>query len=282
MILQRGKSLALKRHLEHVRKDGGELGRQYTTGLVKNLGEGDESRTVRYRISTPQIDRHGDTLAPLGCKWDNYLLNPVILWAHQQSALPIGGGSNPSKDANGVELDKTFFEPELLEFADKVFQMVKRGILNACSVGFDPINWEWADLRDETRGFFDIDYLEWDLCESSPCPIPANPGALQKAHSEMGGLHSYKQFVERELDLAPDPERLEEVFKAWEIVRGFDPRLFLLGERSASSQPQSPQAKSQSEPPAEQEAEPETPPSPPITPNEEVEPQGEPLFVFTE
>ena len=46
---------------------------------------------VRAVISTARPDRAGDVIVPGGLRnADEYLRNPVVLWAHQRSLPPIG------------------------------------------------------------------------------------------------------------------------------------------------------------------------------------------------
>ena len=49
-----------------------------------------QSRTVRFILSTGEVDRYGDRIDPAGWRLANYRKNPVVLFAHDRSALPIG------------------------------------------------------------------------------------------------------------------------------------------------------------------------------------------------
>jgi len=42
----------------------------------------DEDRVIEFTISTPVIDRANDIVNVEGWKLDNYMKNPVVLWAH--------------------------------------------------------------------------------------------------------------------------------------------------------------------------------------------------------
>ncbi len=182
---------------------------QVTFGMAKVEGIDVEKRIIPYTISTPALDRHGDKLFPLGAQFENYIKNPVVLFAHNKRALPIGRGLNPTKDATKVTLDKEFATKEQNPFADYVFKMIVAGFMNACSVGFWPLDWGWADERDSERGSWDIDYRMWDLLESSPCPVPANPEALVGAKEAGIDMAPLVRFLEDALDGLPQKELIK-------------------------------------------------------------------------
>src|SRR3954466_14713263 len=52
------------------------------------FGEGD-SRTLSFTISSKSVDRMGDTIDPAGWDLNAYLKNPVVLWAHDSTMLPL-------------------------------------------------------------------------------------------------------------------------------------------------------------------------------------------------
>jgi hypothetical protein len=64
------------------------LRKQYVAEQVKT-GEGD-GRKVTFIITTGVPDRDRDTLSVDGWKVENYLKNPVVLWAHNYRSLPVG------------------------------------------------------------------------------------------------------------------------------------------------------------------------------------------------
>jgi len=41
-------------------------------------------------ISTDAVDRDGDIIEVDGWEIDNYLANPVVLWAHDYRGVPVG------------------------------------------------------------------------------------------------------------------------------------------------------------------------------------------------
>lgn len=139
-----------------------------------------ESRTLRWVFSDGSVDRMTDTIDPKGWELDRYKANPVILWAHDASAPPIGLAANVSSDGTKLAGDVTFAEADVYEFADTIFRLVKGKFIRAGSVGFLPLEWKWTKDKARPNG---IDFKRQELMEFSICPIPANPNALNEARS---------------------------------------------------------------------------------------------------
>ncbi len=143
-----------------------------------------DERTVTAIITTSAVDRDHEVLLSKGADLENYLKNPVVLWAHDYSGTPIAR-TLWMKTGRGKITAK-------LQFADtdkgeEVYQLFKGGFLNAFSIGFLPKadgshhptpkeierNPEWASVYRV--------YDKWELLEFSAVPVPANPEALATA-----------------------------------------------------------------------------------------------------
>jgi HK97 family phage prohead protease len=114
--------------------------------------------------STDSVDRVGDVVEQ---NWDldNYKKNPVLLYAHDYSQLPIGR-TNPYMDGGKLKFDVEFVPKEIYPFAGTVEAMVELGFLNAVSVGFKPLDMDGTRIKRS------------ELLELSIVPIPANAEAL--------------------------------------------------------------------------------------------------------
>lgn len=134
-----------------------------------------DNRTVEFVLSTASEDRGGDTIAQDGWRLENYKKNPVILWGHDQRIPPIGRGHNVRVSKGILKADIEFATAEQHPFAETVYQLVRGGFVNAGSVGFIPLKWNW---NEETRG---IDFFEQELIEYSVVGVPMNPEALSQA-----------------------------------------------------------------------------------------------------
>ena len=61
--------------------------------------------------------------------------------------------------------------------------MLREGYLSAVSVGFVPLEWDWADDEARAGG---IDFKAMDLTEFSVVPVPANPNSLIETRAVPG------------------------------------------------------------------------------------------------
>lgn len=152
-----------------------------------------DTRRVKFTISTGDVDRDNDTIYVAGWDLSNFKKNPVVLWAHSHSDLPVGKCVELSVDGSKLVAVAEFATHP---FAETVYQLVKGGFLRATSVGFRALKW----ARNETRN--GIDFMEQELLEFSIVPVPANQHALIAA-SASG------------VDLAPLRKWVEEMVTAW-------------------------------------------------------------------
>ena len=134
---------------------------------------------VRAVISTAAPDRAGDVVVPAGLRnADEFLRNPVVLWAHQRSLPPIGTCERLTIEPDRVIAETKFSASS--SFAQDVFKLYAEGVLRGWSVGFVPAKVLPIPVgRGEPPG--GVCYPEWDLLEYSAVPIPENPQALTLA-----------------------------------------------------------------------------------------------------
>jgi HK97 family phage prohead protease len=141
-----------------------------------------DNRTLRFTISTAAVDRDLDTVAVAGWQLDNFVRNPVVLWAHRADEPPIGKTIDIGRDDNRLHAAVQFLPGEgygkASDVAEMIYRMVADGYLSATSVGFRPLKWDFNPERDNGDFFPGIDFLEQELVELSICPVPSNPDAL--------------------------------------------------------------------------------------------------------
>ncbi len=143
------------------------------TGHVKAVAG--EDRTLSFTISTGSVDRDKDTIAIDGWHLRAYAKSPVVLWAHDYSALPIAKATQVTSDFNRLMAKAQFPTPDLYAFGATVHDMLREGYLKATSVGFRPLKWQYNEKRGGT------DFIEQELLEFSVVPVGANPEALIEA-----------------------------------------------------------------------------------------------------
>jgi HK97 family phage prohead protease len=140
----------------------------------------DGTKLYNFVASTDTRDRQGDVVVQSAWKLGPFKKNPVILWAHNYSLLPIGNAVDVNNDGGKLRI-KVQFHSDINPFAQIVESMVERRALNAVSVGFmvykrEPLTEEDVKQRPNMKYG---DRLHGELLEVSVVPVPANPEALQ-------------------------------------------------------------------------------------------------------
>lgn len=139
-------------------------------------------RVIRFVGSDETLDRDGDTISIDGWDVSAFAKNPVVLYGHSYSDLPIGRASvTIDKRARQLLFDVRF--PTIAELSsdtknpsehalrvDAIYNMAKAGILNTVSVGFRGVDYEATATG--------RNYKKQELMEISIVPVPANPNAI--------------------------------------------------------------------------------------------------------
>lgn len=156
------------------------MNRAYSLLHVKAIDA--EKRLITGIASTPEPDRSGDIVEPLGVTFKNPL--PLLLF--HDAKKPVGSAifKKPTKDGIAFEASlPTIDEPGTLkDRVDEAWQSIKAGLVSGVSIGFRAIE---EAFNNETGGFR---FLKTEVLELSLVTVPANASAT---------IHSIKQ-----LDLA--------------------------------------------------------------------------------
>lgn len=149
------------------------------TDGIEPLNDG----VIRFVASTEGIKRDGRELKLEDWRLDNYLRNPVVLWAHgyMGERPPIGRAQvmiDPGRRA--LIADVTFDRDD--PFAQEIERKIRAGFLNAVSVG-------WQDVEVEENG---KKRTVHDLLDISVVPVPADPDALTLQQRQALQVLSYE------------------------------------------------------------------------------------------
>lgn len=150
-----------------------------TKSFVSDVVEADlTSRKAVFTISTAAVDRQMDTIDVKGWDTEAYLKNPVLLWAHDQDALPIGRVTGLSVTDTALKAEVEFCTADVNPLGEQVHQGVLKGFIKATSVGFQPLEYEIAEDRPGLGRMPPVNFTKQALLELSLVNVPANPGAL--------------------------------------------------------------------------------------------------------
>lgn len=122
---------------------------------------------IEVLVSNSGLDRHGERIILEGINISEIKKNPVLLWSHQYSDLPIGRITKIWK-SQGNLYARLKFDHDIYEFADTVYKMILRGTINAVSIG---------GLVEEYGEDTSI-IKKMQMIELSVVPVGAHPDAL--------------------------------------------------------------------------------------------------------
>lgn len=167
---------------------GGRKRPQTSNLKTSNLKPQNLTEMKRIVISDESLNSYGFWVVTDGIDLSAFLKNPVMLWNHNRDGhgtvdaqLPIGIWKD-LRIENGVLTGEPVFD-EKDEFALKIKQKYEAGILNACSMGFVPLEWS-DDLEMLKEGQKVATVTRCRLMEISICDIPANANATVVLYDE--------------------------------------------------------------------------------------------------
>lgn len=138
---------------------------------VKAVSDTATERTIEGVATTPEPDRTGDVVEPMGAQ---FKLPMPLLFQHDASQ-PIGTVVSVEKTAKKITFRATMpviTEPgRLKDRLDEVWQTIKAGLVRGVSIGFKPLERSFLDDQGGIR------YTSWNWLETSLVTLPANSGA---------------------------------------------------------------------------------------------------------
>ena len=157
------------------------MDRAYSLITVKSMD--DERRVIRGMATTPEVDRMGDIVDPMGVK----VAEDIPLFLYHDSNLTVGRAKfgKPTKDGIPFEahLPQVKEAGRLKDRVDEAWQMVKYRLITGVSIGFQAL--EDGVERMKSGG---LKFLKTEVLELSLVPVPANASAT---------IHSIKSMDEQ-------------------------------------------------------------------------------------
>jgi HK97 family phage major capsid protein/HK97 family phage prohead protease len=170
------------------------LTRAYAVLTVKAVDH--EQRTIAGIASTPEPDRMGDVVEPLGITYKN----PLPLLLYHDTKKPVGTVTFKKPTAEGLAFTASFPTVDdpgtLRDRVDEAWQSVKAGLLAGVSIGFRALE---EAFNKETGGFR---FLKTEILELSLVAIPANAGATISSIKSLD-LAASGPHLSRDRDVLP-------------------------------------------------------------------------------
>lgn len=136
----------------------------------------DSEDGLDFVMSDGSIDSYDDVIDQKGWslrRFEGKNANPIALYGHDQSSLPIGTWENVKVVAGKLTGRLKLAEPGTSPFIDAVRSLLRQRILRAVSVGFKPLAYE--PRKGSTKG--GLLYSAAELIECSVVAVPANANA---------------------------------------------------------------------------------------------------------
>jgi uncharacterized protein len=145
-----------------------EMNRAYSLLDIKSID--DDARVIRGIATTPEPDRVGDIVEPLGAK---FAAEIPLLWQHQHGS-PVGIAKFGKPTKSGIpftaELPKIEELGALKDMVDMAWQSVKARLVRGVSIGFRALEYNFMDGGG-------IRFEKTEIYELSLVTIPANASA---------------------------------------------------------------------------------------------------------
>ena len=146
------------------------MNRAYSTFEIKSIDE--EQRIIEGIASTPETDRMGDIVEPMGAK---FKLPMPLLWQHR-SDQPVGHVEFAEPNDKGIpfraRIAKVADAGILRDEVDRAWQAVKAKLVRGVSIGFRAL-----EDPEPIKGTFGVRFTSWEWMELSLVTIPANVSA---------------------------------------------------------------------------------------------------------
>jgi len=149
-----------------------QTNRAYSVLEIKSVDA--DQRTISGVATTPEPDRVGDIVDPLGAKFAPEI---PLLWQHQHDK-PVGVAKFGKPTKGGIPFTATIAkvaeDGPLKQLVDMAWQPVKAKLVRGVSIGFRAIEYSYLDSGG-------VRFAETEIYELSLVTIPANASATIQA-----------------------------------------------------------------------------------------------------
>lgn len=185
--------------------------------------------TVEAVISTGNIARDQMIIDPDGWDFANYNRNPVVLWGHDDNAMPLARTVEIEASPNELRATAQFDMED--EAAKRLLSKIERGFVNSTSVRWLPKRTEIRMLPTDKGEREVLAFVEQELLEWSFVSIPSDPGAvILRSNGETFDPDPLIQAAKGELPVPTTAEAVREHADAIQelLTRDLDPEAVAL------------------------------------------------------
>jgi HK97 family phage prohead protease len=153
------------------------MNRAFSMLEIKDLD--DDQRMISGMASTPEVDRVGDIVDPMGASFASEI---PLLWQHKHDS-PVGIAEFGKPTKRGIPFKAILARIEedgpLKQLVDMAWQSVKAKLVRGVSIGFRPIKY---DIMSEGG----LKFTQTEIFELSLVTIPANASATIQTIKALG------------------------------------------------------------------------------------------------
>lgn len=161
-------------------EDGRKATMNRCFSFLEIKGMDDDSRVITGIATTPETDRVGDIVDPMGAKFAEEM---PLLWQHKHDS-PVGVASFGRATKSGIPFKAVIAKIEedgpLKQLTNMAWQSVKARLVRAVSIGFRPIKYDILDSGG-------LKFTQSEIYELSLVTIPANASATIQTIKALSG-----------------------------------------------------------------------------------------------
>ena len=176
-----------------------KIERAYSLLEVKSLSE--DTRTISGMATTPETDRVGDIVDPMGAKFAPEI---PLLWQHNHSQ-PVGTATFGKATKSGIPFTASLpiltESGPLKDLIDMAWQAVKAKLVRGVSIGFRALEYSFMDDGG-------VRFVSTEIYELSLVTIPANASATIQTIKALDSHREASQGVRLITRAAEKPRNL--------------------------------------------------------------------------
>lgn len=208
---QRNADLVHQIRVGEIEDAGGVVFHREATTPLEERAASDDEMAMNFVMSTPGRKGDGIDLDPKGWEFQRFQANPVALYQHFAWSRPIGRWSNVRiHGTTGVMRGRLHFASEELNpLGPQLFGLYKAGFMNAVSIGFRMLEWEFENPKKPYSG--GINSKRQELFEASTVTLPMDPAAVAEGRSAGIHMEPFRDYAMEVLDACKD----DPAVRAW-------------------------------------------------------------------